>query len=114
MIKGWIDSEGNMQQRAFDVAGDRAPTGSVDIETCQVSGEGHASLCTVWSDPDFDASQSAIYYARIVENPSCRWSMHDCNTIPEADRPNACFREDIPKTIQERAWTSPIWYDAGA
>jgi hypothetical protein len=110
VIKGWIDSKGNMQQRVFDVAGDHNPTGSVDIESCQVSGEGHVSLCTVWLDPDFDASQSAVYYARVVENPSCRWSTYDCNAIPEADRPDACLREDISKTIQERAWTSPIWY----
>jgi hypothetical protein len=110
VIKGWIDSEGNMEQRVFDVAGDHNPTGSVDVESCQISGDGHANLCTVWRDPDFNAAQSAVYYARIVENPSCRWSTHDCNTIPEADRPNACLREDIPETIQERAWTSPIWY----
>jgi hypothetical protein len=114
VIKGWIDSDGNMQQSVYDVAGDARPTGTVDTGTCRISGDGHASLCTVWRDPDFDASRSAVYYARIVENPSCRWSTYDCNALPDGEKPGACFREDIPRTIQERAWTSPIWYRAGS
>jgi hypothetical protein len=112
VIKGWIDNEGNMHQQVIDVAGDPNPTGTVDIQTCRVSGDGHANLCSLWQDPDFDATRSTVYYARVVENPSCRWSTWDCNAIPDSEKPAACFREDIPKTIQERAWTSPIWYEA--
>ena len=78
--------------------------------TCEQSGRGHASLCTVWRDEDFDPAQSAVYYARVVENPSCRWSTHDCNALPSADRPPVCNSPTLPKVIQERAWTSPIWY----
>jgi hypothetical protein len=114
VIKGWIDNHGNMQQTVFDVVGDVRPTGTVDTGTCRVSGDGHANLCAVWRDPEFEATRSAVYYARIIENPSCRWSTHDCNALPDGDKPRACFREDIPRTIQERAWTSPIWYQAGS
>ncbi len=70
VIKGWIDDDGKMRQQVFDVAGDREPTGTVDIDTCKTSGSGHANLCTVWRDPDFDPSSSAVYYARVIENPS--------------------------------------------
>jgi hypothetical protein len=68
------------------------------------------SVCAVWSDPDFDPARRAVYYARIVENPSCRSSTLQCNALPKAERPEACEDPDIPKLIHERAWTSPIWY----
>jgi hypothetical protein len=64
----------------------------------------------VWQDPNFDADQDAVYYARIVENPSCRWSARLCLSLPEGERPDGCTTDQLPKTIQERAWTSPIWY----
>ncbi|MFT5431084.1 MAG: hypothetical protein ACI9OJ_001763 [Myxococcota bacterium] len=113
MIKGWVDASGNAREAVFDVAG-TAGVGSVDPDTCSRDGAGHASLCTVWTDPDFDAKQRAFYYARVIETPSCRWSTHKCNALPEADRPPACAasREPgavTPATIRERAWTSPIW-----
>jgi hypothetical protein len=69
-------------------------------------------LCGVWQDPNFDPKQDAVYYARIVENPSCRWSTRLCLSLPEAERPDGCTTDQLPKTIQERAWTSPIWYGA--
>ena len=58
----------------------------------------------LWTDPDFDASQRALYYVRVLENPTCRWSTWDAMRAGVAPRP------DIQTTIQERAWTSPIWY----
>jgi hypothetical protein len=54
-----------------------------------------------------------VYYARAIENPSCRWSTRLCQSLPESERPDGCDNERIPKTIQERAWTAPIWFDAG-
>ena len=57
-------------------------------------------------------AQDAVYYARAVENPSCRWSTRLCLSLPEGDRPDGCDNERIPKVIQERAWTAPIWYEA--
>jgi hypothetical protein len=64
----------------------------------------------VWSDPGFDADRDAVYYARVVENPSCRWSARLCLSLPEDERPDGCTSDHLPKRIQERAWTSPIWY----
>ncbi|WP_101756840.1 DUF3604 domain-containing protein [Oceanicoccus sp. KOV_DT_Chl] len=110
IIKGWTDSDGNMQQRVIDVVGDNLPSSSVDVDSCQRSEGGHSSLCTVWTDKDFDPSQSVMYYARVVENPSCRWTTYDCNSLPEDSKPAVCASTTLDKTIQERAWTSPIWY----
>ena len=63
---------------------------------------GDAELSAVWTDPDFDPSQRAFYYVRVLENPTCRWSTWD------AIRAGVEPRADYPKTIQERAWSSPI------
>ncbi|MCY4425524.1 MAG: DUF3604 domain-containing protein [Halieaceae bacterium] len=112
IIKGWTDDDGNMQQKVIDVAGDASSTATVDTLTCERSGGGHASLCGVWRDDEFDAGQSAVYYSRVMEVPTCRWTTHDCNRFSEAERPNICSSLSVPETIQERAWTSPIWYSA--
>lgn len=112
IIKGWIDDGGNMNQSVIDVAGDSFPTIEVDPATCEPKGSGHRRLCGVWQDRDFDPTQSTVYYARVVENPSCRWTTHDCNSLPANERPEVCDISSIPKVIQERAWTSPIWYRA--
>ena len=71
----------------------------------------HDELYAVWRDPDFDARRAAIYYLRAVENPICRWSWRECLGMPETERPPTCNDPEIPRVIQERAWTSPIWYE---
>ena len=112
IVKGWSDGDGNTQQRVFDVAGDADNGAGVDLQSCQPYGEGFSQLCTVWTDPTFDAAQSAFYYLRAVENPSCRYNAWQCLELPSAQRPASC-RGDHPKvklTQQERAWSSPIWY----
>lgn len=114
IIKGWVDRDGQTQQAVFDVAGEPDNGADVNLETCETQGGGFAQLCSVWSDPDFDAGQSAVYYTRVLENPSCRWSTWQCNELPEEQRPGSCNDPDVPKTIQERAWTSPIWYNGPA
>lgn len=118
IIKGWVDADGEKHEAVFEVAGDPNNGASVDLDTCQTSGTGFASLCGVWTDPDFSPDQHAYYYARVVENPSCRWATYQCleadvdcsdpESVPEAFA--NCCNADYPKTIQERAWTSPIWY----
>ncbi len=118
IIKGWVDANGDQQEAVFEVAGDPNNGASVDLNSCATSGDGFASLCAVWQDPGFDPDQHAFYYARVVDNPSCRWSTYQClaagvdcdapETVPEAMAD--CCNADYPKTIQERAWTSPIWY----
>ena len=77
----------------------------VDISNCAFSQDvGAAELKTFWSDPTFKTDQRAFYYVRALENPTCRWSTWD------AVRNNVEPRSDIPKTIQERVWSSPIHY----
>jgi len=114
IVKGWVDAEGLFHQEIHDVAG-RADNGAaVDLTTCTPTGPGAASLCTGWTDPRFDPAVDAVYYARIVENPSCRWSTRLCLSLPEDERPDGCTSDRLPRLIQERAWTSPIWYSATA
>ncbi len=114
IIKGWIDGEGRTQQAVYDVTGLNKGDATVDPLTCQVSGQGFAQLCASWQDPDFDPAMSAVYYARVLENPSCRWSHYDCLTLPQDQRPPSCSDPELPWQIQERAWTSPIWYQPPA
>ena len=63
---------------------------------------------------NFSPDQAAAYYARVVENPSCRWTAHSCANLPPSERPAVCANAAEPETIQERAWTSPIWYRRGS
>ena len=121
IIKGWLDAEGETFERVYDVAcsgGDavdptthRCPDNGagVDLSDCSYSrAEGAGQLHTHWRDPDFDPSERAFYYARVLENPTCRWSTWD------SIRAGVSPRSDLAVTIQERAWSSPIHYLAGA
>ena len=110
IVKGWIDAEGERRQAVFDVAGTPDNGAEVDPATCAPRGAGHRQLCSVWTDPDFDAARPAVYYARVVENPSCRYNAWQCLSLTGPDRPADCDGPAVPKVIQERAWTSPIWY----
>lgn len=118
VIKVWIDENGVSQEQVYAVVGDRDNGASVDDSTCATSGPGSDSLCTVWEDPDFDPSQRAVYYARVFENPVCRWSTVLCNSLGVdcSDPDNVdtnytqCCNEMFPRTINERAWSSPVFY----
>ncbi len=121
VIKGYLDN-GVHQERIYDaVCADNLQadpaTGlcpdngaGVDLGDCSVSTDkGAPELKALWRDPHFDPQQEAFYYVRVLENPSCRWSTWD------SMRAGVEPRSDLPKTIQERAWSSPIWYrPAGA
>jgi len=117
IIKGWVGEDGP-QEQVFDVAcsDELAPDpathrcpdngAQVDLSDCSTTeGVGASELKASWQDPNFDATQRAFYYVRVLENPTCRWSTWD------AVRAGVEPREDLKKTIQERAWSSPIWYD---
>jgi hypothetical protein len=78
----------------------------VDLSTCAIdSKKGAVELKATWTDPMFNPSQNAFYFVRVLENPSCRWSTWEAlrNGSPPSPR--------LSPTIQERAWSSPIWYD---
>ena len=116
IVKGWLGPDGMTHERVVDVAG--GPNGAtVDLATCAQRGDGHAQLCSEWQDPDWNATQPAFYYARVLENPSCRWTQWICaeHQVDCADPATigegleACCAEDHRPILQERAWTSPIW-----
>ncbi len=116
VIKGWLEN-GQHQEQVYDVACSdgltpnpqthRCPDNgaSVDLSDCSTSvGIGASELKTLWRDPAFSPNQEAFYYVRVLENPTCRWSTWDA--IRADEKP----RSDLPATIQERAWSSPIWF----
>lgn len=110
IIKGWTQSDGKPVQSIVDVAGAINPDAGVDLDTCKRSGTGKSTLCAVWEDPDFDPEEGAVYYARVLENPSCRYHSYFCKELAEEDQPLSCTSDKIARTIQERAWSSPIWF----
>lgn len=109
VIKGWVDESNQSHYKVFDVAGHEHSHGEVDLETGEWGGTGSDILCSVFEDPNFDPAEGAYYYARAVEVPTLRWSWAQCAALPADERPNSCDN-DAPKTVQEMAWTSPIWY----
>ena len=112
IVKGTLTAQGPIT-KVFDVAGSRANGASVDPTSCVQKGEGADLLCGSFRDPEFDPKQPAYYYVRVLENPSCRWNTLLCNALPAAQRPAPCLDASVPKTIQERAWASPIYYIPG-
>ena len=116
IVKGWLDADGAVHEEIYDVTwsdgrskGDDgklpAVGNTVDLTTATWTNTiGDAELAGSWTDPDFDPSQRAFYYARVLEIPTPRWSTYD------AVHSGLPLLEDVPATIQERAWTSPIWY----
>ncbi|MBT4520796.1 MAG: DUF3604 domain-containing protein [Halieaceae bacterium] len=116
IIKGFIKN-GEHSEVVYDVACSdgltvdpdthRCPDNgaTVNLADCSITaGVGASELKTLWQDPDFEAGQEAFYYVRVLENPTCRWSTWDA--IKAGVEP----RSDLHKTIQERVWSSPIWY----
>jgi hypothetical protein len=158
IVKGWLEGA-DYRVKVYEAAGDPDNGASVDLDTCTPQGEGFGDLCTVWQDPDFDPAERAYYYARVIENPTCRWTTYQCSTAeydcsewdydacealktkPEPESNYTCDCCDpavglneaicegvdcsdpgalpevearccypLEPVIQERAWTSPIWY----
>jgi hypothetical protein len=116
IVKGWLDENGETHEHVYDVvwAGDREPNAdgdlppvgdTVDVENATWTNTiGTPELITVWTDPEFDASQRAFYYARVIEIPTPRWTAYEAKFF-DIDMP-----DEVPMTTQERAYTSPIWY----
>jgi hypothetical protein len=117
IIKGWLDKNGKTHERVYDVAVSdgrkigkdgrcKTPVGNtVDVKTASFRNTiGDSELGTVWTDPDFDPKQKAVYYARVIEIPTPRW------TTIDAFRFGVPIPEGAPVSTKERAYTSPIWY----
>ena len=117
IIKGWLDAKGETHEKVYDVAwsGNRQPdakTGKVPAvgDTVDVANAtftntiGASELIKVWTDPEFDASQRAFYYVRVLEIPTPRWTAYDAKYFGIKMPP------EVPMKGQERAYTSPIWY----
>jgi hypothetical protein len=116
IVKGWLDSKGKKHEKVYDVAWSigRVPDANgvlpavgntVDIANANWTNTiGASELGTVWMDPDFDAKQSAFYYARVLEIPTPRWVVYD------AFRYGVELPKEAETTHQERAYTAPIWY----
>ena len=116
IVKGWTEGD-ELKEMTYDIAcsdgatpdsaSHRCPDNgaSVNLKSCQISsGSGANELATLWTDPAFKPGERAFYYLRVLENPVCRWSMYDA-IAADVDYP-----AELPKTVKERAWTSPIWY----
>lgn len=120
IIKGWVEN-GLPQEKIYNVAlsdgrtvdsttGYVKPVGNtVDIKKATYTNDiGDSQLNVVWQDPDFDSSLPAVYYVRVLEIPTPRWSTFDAIKLGVAPP------KGVPATIQERAWSSPIWYTPAA
>jgi hypothetical protein len=111
IIKIWVTADGAPHEKVFDVAGDASAGADADPATCTPSAAGSDALCTVWRDPEFDETARVSYYVRAVETPTCRWSTRVCNALPKAEQTAlGCDNLGVPKMIQERAWSSPVWW----
>jgi len=121
IVKGWLDANGQAQEKVYDVvwgdaekrkhgADGKVPAvgSTVDIENATWTNTiGDPELITVWKDPDFDPKQRAFYYARVMEIPTPRWTAYDAKRFGIKALPGTRM------TIQERGYTSPIWYTPG-
>jgi hypothetical protein len=119
IVKGWLDTKGDVQEKVYDVVwsdgrkpgadGKLPPVGNtVDVANAVWTNTiGAPELIMVWKDPDFDPALKALYYARVIEIPTPRWTAYDAKYYGVKMPP------DVPMVTQERAYTSPIWYTPG-
>ncbi len=118
IVKGWLDANGATHEKIFNVVwgdahrrnlrpdGSLPPVGNtVSVEDASwVNNIGDAELVAVWQDPEFNPTQPAVYYARVIEIPTPRWTAHDARFYGKPPEDGAAL------ILQERAYTSPIWY----
>ena len=118
IVKGWVDGKGQLREKVYDVAlsdgrrvsrrtGKAPPVGNtVDLKTATYTNSiGDPELAVQWTDPNFDPSVRAFYYVRVIEIPKPRWTAYDAVFFQRA------MKAGIPMTVQDRAYSSPIWYE---
>ena len=115
VVKGWLDEDGAMHERVFDIAcadGEPSapdgrcstPVSELDLSTCRwSSAAGTPEIQTWWRDPDYRADHSTFYYVRVVQVPTCRWTTYDALRVGQSPP------EGLPAAVREMAWASPIW-----
>src|SRR5262249_47549111 len=135
IVKGWVDASGTPHAKVFTVTAN--PNPALPAPDCSTTTAGQPEqLCGVWSDPQFDPAERPLYYARVLETRTCRWSTWmcvrqnvDCSTISQAsgtlmggaagyegccvitqDSSGSYVGKNRFDTVEERAWTSPVWY----
>ena len=122
IIKGWLDTDGKTQEKIYDIVwgdadrrkpgadGKLPPVGNTvnAAKATWTNTIGDPELIAVWKDPEFDPSRRAFYYARVIEIPTPRWTTFD------AVKFGMTIGKEVPISIQERAYTSPIWYTPGS
>ena len=117
IVKGWLDENGETHERVYDVSVSdgrqigpdgrcKTPVGStVDVADASYTNTiGNVFLAAHWVDPDFDQDEGAFYYVRVIEIPTPRWTAYDAKYF------NINMPDDVRMTVQDRAYTSPIWY----
>jgi len=119
IIKGWLDAAGKTHEKVYDVAwsGNRKPGkdgklppvgNTVNVKDASYTNAiGAPYLTAFWKDPGFDSKQRAFYYVRVIEIPTPRWTTYDAKVF------GVKLPTDVPASIQDRAYTSPIWYTPG-
>ncbi len=118
VIKGWLDDDGDLHEKIYDIAcSDERPIGpdnrcdglvgsTVNVAEASYTNEiGEALFMAYWEDPDFNANERAFYYIRVLEIPTPRWTTYDAAFFDDVDLPDG-----VPAEQQDRAYTSPIWY----
>ncbi len=109
VVKGWLEADGSLGEEVFEVA-EASDAGWLDEATCEAGG-GAESICLTWKDPAFEPERPAFWYVRALEVPTCRWSTLECDTFEDDERPPRCDEGSVQSVVQQRAWSSSIWYD---
>jgi hypothetical protein len=118
IVKGWLDAQGTLHEKVYDVvwgdadkrrqgADGKLPAVGSTVDVAEASWTntiGDPELIAVWQDPDFDGAQRAFYYLRVLEIPTPRWTAYDAKRFGVRPLPGTAM------TVQERAYTAPIWY----
>jgi hypothetical protein len=108
IVKGWLDAQGESHEKVYDVAVAEKTGSTVDVQKATYSNRvGQAQWASFWQDPDFDPAQRAFYYTRVIEIPTPRWTAYDVVRLGTEIIPEATM------VVQDRAYSSPIWYTPG-